>query len=90
MIRIPFHLLLISSNDVTFCSCGSVDHCPLLCVFEHYRNIWPIVLQLLVSAKTPVPSYPHLSMLCKWQGLMVIPLVGALYPLYFLHIPTAV
>ena len=37
-------------------------------VFMYNSRIWTIVLQLLVRKDSHIPSYPHFSILCNWQG----------------------
>ena len=38
-----------------------------------------LALAFFVDVDSHVPSDPHFSIFCDWQGLMVIPLVSTLY-----------
>ena len=70
------HLLLLSPGDVLVRWHRYVNTCPFLCIFMHKSNIWPIMLQHFVCVDSHVPSNPHFSIFCDWQGLMVRYLKG--------------
>ena len=53
-------------------------------VFMYNSRIWTIVLQLLVCKDSHIPSYPHFSILCNWQGWWSYHLLVHCNP-YFLH-----
>ena len=53
-------------------------------VFMYNSRIWTIVLQLLVHKDSHIPSYPHFSILCNWQGWWSYHLLVHCNP-YFLH-----
>ena len=53
-------------------------------VFMYNSRIWTIVLQLLVRKDSHIPSYPHFSILCNWQGWWSYHLLVHCNP-YFLH-----
>ena len=45
------------------------------------------MLQYLVCVDSHVPGDSHFSIFFNWQGLMVIPFVSTLYPIFPTHLP---